>query len=166
MVDVFGSPARSCSGGDGGFEAAEAPEFNSNFRPRGGLSINLHISMSSASSSKIEIFGENISMLKTLERYQKCSYGSLEVNNPGKGIEQTSYREYLKLKSKQLLGDDLGPLNINDLEHIEHQLETSLKHIRSTRTQFMLDQLSDLQAKEKKIDLYIEFFSLMQNSSE
>lgn len=34
---------------------------------------------------------------------------------------------------RQLLGDDLGPLNINDLEHIEHQLETSLKHIRSTR---------------------------------
>ncbi|KAL0343767.1 UNVERIFIED_CONTAM: Agamous-like MADS-box protein MADS2, partial [Sesamum angustifolium] len=55
---------------------------------------------------------------------------------------QSSYREYLKLKAKyeslqryqrQLLGDDLGPLNINDLEHIEHQLETSLKHIRSTR---------------------------------
>ncbi|KAL0450430.1 UNVERIFIED_CONTAM: Agamous-like MADS-box protein MADS2 [Sesamum latifolium] len=98
-------------------------------------------------------------MLKTLERYQKCSYGSLEVNHPGKDIEQqSSYREYLKLKAKyeslqryqrQLLGDDLGPLNINDLEHIEHQLETSLKHIRSTRTQVMLDQLTDLQTKEK-----------------
>ncbi|KAK6154993.1 hypothetical protein DH2020_009241 [Rehmannia glutinosa] len=101
---------------------------------------------------------ETGSMLKTLERYQKCSYGSLEINNPGKDIEQSSYREYLKLKSKyeslqryqrQLLGDELGPLNINDLEHIEHQLETSLKHIRSTRTQVMLDQLSDLQGKEK-----------------
>ncbi|KAG6408152.1 hypothetical protein SASPL_131155 [Salvia splendens] len=95
-------------------------------------------------------------MLKTLERYQKCSYGSLEVNHLDKDIEQSSYREYLKLKAKyeslqryqrQLLGDDLGPLNINDLEHIEHQLETSLKHIRSTRV--MLDQLSDLQSKEK-----------------
>ncbi|KAK6154978.1 hypothetical protein DH2020_009226 [Rehmannia glutinosa] len=84
--------------------------------------------------------------------YEFCStsnYGSLEINNPGKDIEQSSYREYLKLKSKQLLGDELGPLNINDLEHIEHQLETSLKHIRSTRTQVMLDQLSDLQGKEK-----------------
>ncbi|KAL3629483.1 Alpha-glucosidase 2 [Castilleja foliolosa] len=107
------------------------------------------------------LIGRNLldnSMLKTLERYQKCSYGSLEVNNPGKEIEESSYREYIKLKSKyeslqryqrQLLGDELGPLNINDLEHIEHQLETSLKHIRSTRTQAMLDQLSELQAKEK-----------------
>ncbi|GFP89987.1 developmental protein sepallata 2 [Phtheirospermum japonicum] len=150
-------------------------------------------------------------MLKTLERYQKCSNGSLEVNNPGKDIEQSSYREYLKLESKyeslqryqrKLLGDDLGHLNINDLEHIEHLLEKSLKHITveiSTMTApdgrpwtfvrkvtnqildhcsdpkpkkkesddvcsdandtleileklyVMLDQLSDLQAKEKKM---------------
>ncbi|XP_042006749.1 agamous-like MADS-box protein MADS2 isoform X2 [Salvia splendens] len=107
---------------------------------------------------KLYEFCSTSNMLKTLERYQKCSYGSLEVNHPSKDIEQSSYKEYLKLKSKyeslqryqrQLLGDDLGPLNINDLEHIEHQLETSLKHIRSTRTQVMLDQLSDLQSKEK-----------------
>ncbi|KAK6129001.1 hypothetical protein DH2020_037255 [Rehmannia glutinosa] len=104
---------------------------------------------------KLYEFCSTSNMLKTLERYQKCSYGSLEINNPGKDIE---LQEYLKLKSKyeslqryqrQLLGDELGPLNINDLEHIEHQLETSLKHIRSTRTQVMLDQLSDLQGKEK-----------------
>ncbi|KAL1534974.1 Alpha-glucosidase 2 [Salvia divinorum] len=107
---------------------------------------------------KLYEFCSTSNMLKTLERYQKCSYGSLEVNHPDKDIEQSSYRDYLKLKAKyeslqryqrQLLGDDLGPLNINDLEHIEHQLESSLKHIRSTRTQVMLDQLYDLQSKEK-----------------
>nr|GLL18777.1 developmental protein SEPALLATA 1-like [Ipomoea trifida] len=97
-------------------------------------------------------------MLKTLERYQKCSYGTLEVNRPNKDNEQSSYKEYLKLKGKyeslqryqrHLLGEDLGPLNIDEIEHLEHQLDTSLKHIRSTRTQMMLDQLSDLQTKEK-----------------
>ncbi|KAL2522999.1 Developmental protein SEPALLATA 2 [Forsythia ovata] len=107
---------------------------------------------------KLYEFCSSSNMLKTLERYQKCSYGSLEVNNSTKDLEESSYREYSKLKSKyeslqryqrHLLGDELGPLNINDLEHLEHQLETSLKHIRSTRTQVMLDQLSDLQAKEK-----------------
>ncbi|KAL3620160.1 hypothetical protein CASFOL_035072 [Castilleja foliolosa] len=82
-----------------------------------------------------------ICMLKTLERYQKCTYGSLEVNNPRKEIES------LQRYQRQLLGGELGPLNINGIEHIEHQLETSLKHIRSTRTQAMLDQLSELQAK-------------------
>ncbi|VFQ68513.1 unnamed protein product [Cuscuta campestris] len=98
------------------------------------------------------------SMLKTLERYQKCSYGTLEVNRPNRDNEQSSYKEYLKLKGKyeslqryqrHLLGEDLGPLSIDEIEHLEHQLDTSLKHIRSTRTQMMLDQLSDLQTKEK-----------------
>uniref|UniRef100_A0A5B7B8S2 Putative MADS-box protein 12 n=1 Tax=Davidia involucrata TaxID=16924 RepID=A0A5B7B8S2_DAVIN len=107
---------------------------------------------------KLYEFCNNSNMFKTLERYQKCSYGTLEVSGSGKEIEQSSYREYLNLKARheslqqyqrQLLGDDLGPLNIKELGNLERQLETSLKHIRSTKTQFMLDQLSDLQTKEK-----------------
>lgn len=34
---------------------------------------------------------------------------------------------------RQLLGEDLGPLNIKELENLEHQLETSLKQIRSIK---------------------------------
>ncbi|GMY12845.1 developmental protein SEPALLATA 1-like [Fagus crenata] len=97
-------------------------------------------------------------MLKTLERYQKCSYGAVEVNKPSKELEQSSYREYLKLKARfeslqrtqrNLLGEDLGPLNTNELEKLERQLDSSLKQVRSTKTQYMLDQLSDLQNKEQ-----------------
>ncbi|XP_052204320.1 agamous-like MADS-box protein MADS2 isoform X2 [Diospyros lotus] len=107
---------------------------------------------------KLYEFSSINNMLKTLERYQKCSYGTLEDNRSAKEMEQNSYREYLKLKAKyeelqhcqrHLLGEDLGPLNLKDLEHLEHQLETSLKQIRSTKTQSMLDQLCDLQNKEK-----------------
>ncbi|XP_059598310.1 agamous-like MADS-box protein MADS2 isoform X1 [Vitis vinifera] len=107
---------------------------------------------------KLYEFCSSSSMLKTLERYQKCSYGAVEVSRPSKELEQSSYREYLKLKSKfeslqrtqrNLLGEDLGPLNTKELEQLERQLETSLKQVRSTKTQFMLDQLSDLQNKEQ-----------------
>nr|AFK42306.1 unknown [Medicago truncatula] len=96
------------------------------------------------------------SMLKTLDRYQKCSYGAVEVNKPAKELE-SSYREYLKLKARfeslqrtqrNLLGEDLGPLGTKDLEQLERQLDSSLKQVRSTKTQFMLDQLADLQNKE------------------
>nr|AFK36561.1 unknown [Lotus japonicus]AFK48409.1 unknown [Lotus japonicus] len=98
-------------------------------------------------------------MVKTLERYQKCSYGAVEVNKPAKELE-SSYREYLKLKGRfeslqrtqrNLLGEDLGPLNSKDLEQLERQLDSSLKQVRSTKTQFMLDQLSDLQNKEQML---------------
>ncbi|XP_027074279.1 agamous-like MADS-box protein MADS2 isoform X4 [Coffea arabica] len=109
---------------------------------------------------KLYEFCSSSNMLRTLERYQRCSYGAVEVSHSAKEIEQSSYKEYLKLKGKyeslqryqrHLLGDDLGPLNINDLEHLEHQLESSLKLVRSTRTQVMLDQLSDLQTKLEEI---------------
>ncbi|RVW91160.1 MADS-box protein CMB1 [Vitis vinifera] len=125
-------------------------------------------------------------MAKTLEKYQKCSYGALEASQPvyeltqcfhldlllsfgswsfffgicctsmrayydfasvaiSNGdyvLKQSSYQEYLKLKTRvevlqrsqrHLLGEDLDPLNTKELEQLEHQLEMSLKQIRSTK---------------------------------
>ncbi|BAU01412.1 agamous-like MADS-box protein MADS2 isoform X1 [Vigna umbellata] len=109
---------------------------------------------------KLYEFCSSSSMLKTLERYQKCSYGAVEVSKPAKELEQSSYREYLKLKGRfeslqrtqrNLLGEDLGPLNTKELEQLERQLDSSLKQVRSTKTQFMLDQLADLQNKEQML---------------
>ncbi|KAI3733327.1 hypothetical protein L6452_12770 [Arctium lappa] len=51
-----------------------------------------------------------------------------------------------------LLGEDLGPLSCKELESLERQLDTSLKQIRSARTQFMLDTLTDLQKKEHALN--------------
>ncbi|XP_048317888.1 agamous-like MADS-box protein MADS4 [Ziziphus jujuba] len=107
---------------------------------------------------KLYEFCSSSSMLKTLERYQKCNYGAPETNvSAREALELSSQQEYLKLKARyealyrnqrNLLGEDLGPLNSKELESLERQLDMSLKQIRSTRTQFMLDQLSDLQRKE------------------
>ncbi|CAN0876099.1 Agamous-like MADS-box protein MADS2 [Linum grandiflorum] len=95
---------------------------------------------------KLYEFCSTNNMLKTLERYQKCSYGAVEVNKPAKELE-SSYREYLKLKGRyealqrtqrNLLGEDLGPLNTKELEQLERSLEGSLKQVRSTK----LDEIS------------------------
>ncbi|XP_024024829.1 MADS-box protein EJ2 [Morus notabilis] len=109
-----------------------------------------------SSRGKLYEFCSGSCMIKTLEKYQKYSYGSLEATQPINDT-QSSYQEYLKLKARvevlqrsqrNLLGEDLGPLSSKELEHLENQLETSLRHIRSTRTQSMLDQLADLQQRE------------------
>ncbi|KAL1162530.1 hypothetical protein V6Z11_A07G207300 [Gossypium hirsutum] len=114
---------------------------------------------------KLYEFCSSSSMLKTLDRYQKCSYGAVEVSKPAKELE-SSYREYLKLKARyeelqrtqrNLLGEDLGPLNSKELEQLEHQLESSLKHVRSTKTQYMLDQLTELQNKLEEISARNQF---------
>ncbi|XP_071717499.1 agamous-like MADS-box protein MADS4 isoform X3 [Rutidosis leptorrhynchoides] len=105
-----------------------------------------------------EFCSSSSSMLKTLERYQKCNFGAPDTNvSAREALELSSQQEYLKLKARyealqrsqrNLLGEDLGPLSCKELESLERQLDTSLKQIRSARTQFMLDTLTDLQKKE------------------
>nr|AVV30157.1 AGAMOUS [Lagerstroemia speciosa] len=112
---------------------------------------------------KLYEFCSSSSMLKTLERYQKCSYNALEPNVSAKeaSLELSCQQEYLKLKARyealqrtqrNLLGEELGPLSSKELESLERQLDASLKQIRSTRTQYMLDQLGDLQRKEHMLN--------------
>nr|UXR27440.1 MADS transcription factor SEP3 [Delphinium anthriscifolium] len=110
---------------------------------------------------KLYEFCSSSSMLKTLERYQKCSYGGPEPNvSAREAQEHSSHQEYLRLKARvealqrsqrNLLGEDLGPLSGKELEALERQLDSSLKQIRSTRTQYMLDQLTDLQRREQML---------------
>nr|QKX44757.1 SEPALLATA-like MADS-box protein 2 [Paphiopedilum henryanum] len=104
-------------------------------------------------------FCSSSSMMKTLERYQKCSYSASESVTPSKET-QNSYQEYLNLKlrvehlqrsQRNLLGEDLEQLTTKELQELEHQLEMSLRQIRSTKTQLMLDQLCDLKRKEQML---------------
>ncbi|KAJ8510979.1 hypothetical protein OPV22_001413 [Ensete ventricosum] len=85
----------------------------------------------------------------------------------------SSRQEYLKLKARlealqrsqrNLLGEDLGSLSIKELDYLEKQLDMSLREIRSTRTQQMLDQLTDLQRRVCKFKkIFIEFFRHQPN---
>ncbi|KAI5660058.1 hypothetical protein M9H77_28851 [Catharanthus roseus] len=108
---------------------------------------------------KLYEFCSGSSMTETLERYQRCTYGSIDADLPA-NESQSTYHDYVRLKARvevlqqhhrNLLGEDLVNLNTKELEHLEHQLETSLKQVRSTKTKCMLDQLSDLQQKEQML---------------
>lgn len=112
---------------------------------------------------KLYEFCSSSSMLKTLERYQKCNYGAPDQTNVSarEALELSSQKEYLNLKARyealqrsqrNLLGEDLESLNSKELESLERQLDMSLKQIRSMRTQYMLDQLTDLQRKEHMLN--------------
>ncbi|GJS36028.1 developmental protein SEPALLATA 1-like protein [Tanacetum coccineum] len=124
---------------------------------------------------KLYEFCSTSNMLKMLERYQNCTYSSMEVSRSANDAEQSSYKEYMKLKAKyeslqqyqrqvtQLFGEDLGPLNLKELEQLERQLDSTLRQIRSIRTQSMLDRLSDLQVKER---MWLEANKALQNKLE
>ncbi|KAK8522822.1 hypothetical protein V6N12_056517 [Hibiscus sabdariffa] len=99
------------------------------------------------------------SMAKILEKYNSYTYGALE-SGQSEIDTQGKYQEYLKLKAKvevlqhsqrHFLGENLGDLGSKELEQVEHQLDFSLKKIRSRKMQMMIDQLSELQTKEEAL---------------
>ncbi|OEL15771.1 MADS-box transcription factor 1 [Dichanthelium oligosanthes] len=103
-------------------------------------------------------FSSSSCMYKTLERYRSSNYGSQEVKAPVDG--EINYQDYLKLKTRveflqttqrNILGEDLGPLSMKELEQLENQIEISLKHIRTKKNQMLLDQLFDLKSKEQEL---------------
>ncbi|KAD0903819.1 hypothetical protein E3N88_43574 [Mikania micrantha] len=64
---------------------------------------------------------------------------------------------------RHLFGEDFGRLSIKELEQLEQQLDSSLRQIRSRRTQSMLNQLSQLQVKQ---NIWIETNKDMQDKLE
>ncbi|KAK9073588.1 hypothetical protein SSX86_007912 [Deinandra increscens subsp. villosa] len=111
---------------------------------------------------KLYEFSSTSSMLKTLERYEKCSFGPPEQRRPAKEDlqEQSSYQEYMRLKErydalKQLernyYGEEIDSLTTNELESLERQLHCSLKQIRTIRTQSLIDKLYEQQKMEHQL---------------
>ncbi|KAL5219182.1 hypothetical protein ABZP36_019866 [Zizania latifolia] len=111
-------------------------------------------------------------MYKTLERYRTCNFNSQDAAAPENEI---NYQEYLKLKTRveflqttqrNILGEDLGPLSMKELEQLENQIEVSLKQIRSRKNQALLDQLFDLKSKEQQLqDLNKDLRKKLQETS-
>ncbi|URE30388.1 hypothetical protein MUK42_36607 [Musa troglodytarum] len=130
-----------------------------------------------SSRGRLFEFCSSSSMLKTIERYHRCSYNASEamvssnetqVDDPHNHsssmtqifLHQNTYQDYLKLKArveflqrsqKNLLGEDLDDLNTKELDQLEEQIEMTLRHIRSTKTQVTVDQLTDLKRKEQML---------------
>nr|XP_043626309.1 MADS-box protein 04g005320 [Erigeron canadensis] len=112
-----------------------------------------------SSCGKLHEFCSGPSMSKTLERYHRCNYGTMEANHEDED-SQDNYQEYLKLKAKvdilqqsqrNYLGEELERLGSKELDRLERQLDSSLRQVRSTKTRRMLSQLSELQQKEQSL---------------
>ncbi|GAB4861857.1 hypothetical protein Ancab_037113 [Ancistrocladus abbreviatus] len=96
---------------------------------------------------------------KTLERYQRSSI-TPHQDNAAAYEAQNWYNELSKLKVKydslkrtqrHLLGEDLGPLSVKELQSLEKQLEGALAQARQRKTQLMTDQMEILRRKERQL---------------
>ncbi|XP_006652688.1 MADS-box transcription factor 17 [Oryza brachyantha] len=113
-----------------------------------------------SSRGKLYEFG-NAGINKTLEKYNNCCYNAQGSNSALAGGEpQSWYQEMSRLKTKleclqrsqrHMLGEDLGPLSIKELQQLEKQLEYSLSQARQRKTQIMMEQVNDLRRKERQL---------------
>ncbi|GAB4840144.1 Agamous-like MADS-box protein ap1 [Ancistrocladus abbreviatus] len=97
-------------------------------------------------------------MEKILERYERYSYAERQLASNDSESQGNWTFEFAKLKAKiellqrnhrHYLGQDLDSLNMKELQSLEQQLDTALKHIRSRKNQLMHESISELQKKEK-----------------
>ncbi|OMO72067.1 Transcription factor, K-box [Corchorus olitorius] len=98
-------------------------------------------------------------MEKILERYERYSYAERQLVNAAEPETQANWSiEYNRLKAKvellqrnhrHYMGEDLDSLSLKELQNLEQQLDTALKHIRSRKNQLMYESISELQKKER-----------------
>ncbi|KAK7394859.1 hypothetical protein VNO78_15400 [Psophocarpus tetragonolobus] len=98
---------------------------------------------------------DGASIIKTYERYRSYSsqrYDNVELDTQGWYQEMSKLKakyESLQRTQRHLLGEDLGPLSIKELQNLEKQLGKALSQTRHRKTQIMIDQVEELRRKER-----------------
>ncbi|KAJ7956502.1 MADS box transcription factor [Quillaja saponaria] len=101
-------------------------------------------------------------MERILERYERCSYSERQL--VGNDLEPNGdwNLEHAKLKARvdvlqrnqrNFMGEDLDSLRVKELQHLEQQLDSSLKQIRSRKNQIMYESISELHKKGKALQV-------------
>uniref|UniRef100_A0A803N372 K-box domain-containing protein n=2 Tax=Chenopodium quinoa TaxID=63459 RepID=A0A803N372_CHEQI len=99
-------------------------------------------------------------MEKILERYERYSYAERQLTAPDPDSHVSWTLEHAKLKARleilqknhrHYMGEELDTLNLKELQNLEHQLDSALKHIRSKKNQLMHESISQLQKKDKAL---------------
>ncbi|GLJ44279.1 hypothetical protein SUGI_0926570 [Cryptomeria japonica] len=109
-----------------------------------------------SSRGKLFEYASSNNMMKTLEKYEKQSnsmpekiISDREAKNWNHEIARLKARvEYLTVQQRHLMGEDLAPLSVEQLQEIEQQLETGVKSVRSKKDQILVDMIDDLRKRE------------------
>ncbi|KAL7161166.1 hypothetical protein ACSBR2_041763 [Camellia fascicularis] len=95
-------------------------------------------------------------MERILERYERYSYAerqlvAADIDSQGSWtLEHGKLKarlEVLERNQRHFMGEDLDTLSVKELQSLEHQLDSALKHIRSRKNQLMNESISELQKK-------------------
>ncbi|KAI3777504.1 hypothetical protein L1987_47304 [Smallanthus sonchifolius] len=97
-------------------------------------------------------------MERILERYERYSYAEAQHTSTNIESQEISILDQVKLKARiellqkrerHLMGG-LDYLSLKEIQSLEQQIDTDLKHIRLRKNQLMLETISQLQKKIKE----------------
>ncbi|KAK3440359.1 hypothetical protein EUGRSUZ_B00634 [Eucalyptus grandis] len=112
-----------------------------------------------SAKGKLFEYSTDSCMERILERYERYSYSEHQVLASETESIGSWTLEHAKLKARlevlhrnyrHFMGEDLDSLSLKDLQNLEQQLESALKHIRSRKNQLMHESISVLQKKVKE----------------
>ncbi|KAL8159090.1 hypothetical protein V2J09_000627 [Rumex salicifolius] len=107
---------------------------------------------------KLFDYASDSCMERILERYERHSNSDKHLNPPDPSsfgsctLEQAKLKaklEVLQKNQKHYMGEDLDSLRLKELQNLEQQLDSALKHIRIKKNHLMNDSISDLQKRDK-----------------
>ncbi|KAH9330210.1 hypothetical protein KI387_002318, partial [Taxus chinensis] len=111
-----------------------------------------------SSRGKLYEMSTGTSMKKILERYDRCS-GSVDILNFSDFTSPESAEEESKLLRQQidmlkttnrfLMGEDLDPMTIQDLNQLENFLQIRMNQVRSRKNELLCEEIKVLQKKEQ-----------------
>jgi MADS-box transcription factor len=113
-----------------------------------------------STKGKLFEYATDSCMERILERYERYSYAERQLVATDLESQGSWTLEHAKLKvrlevlqknQRHFMGEDLDTLSLKELQNLEHQLETALKHIRSKKNQLMFESISELQKKDKAL---------------
>ncbi|KAL5543323.1 hypothetical protein UlMin_008454 [Ulmus minor] len=113
-----------------------------------------------STKGKLFEYSTNSSMERILERYERYSYAErqlLSLENEPNGswtLEHAKLKarmEVLQRNQKHFMGEDLDSLTLKEIQNLEQQIDSALKHVRSRKNQLMFESISDLQKKDKSL---------------
>ncbi|KAJ8773146.1 hypothetical protein K2173_028323 [Erythroxylum novogranatense] len=113
-----------------------------------------------SSKGKLSEYSTDSCMERILERYERYSYAEKQLlaNETEANISWTiehaklkARMEVLQRNQRHFMGEDLDSLSLKELQSLEQQLDSALKHIRSRKNQMMYESISELQKRDKAL---------------